>query len=449
MSRQLHLNLFIQSRGHHEASWRHPLASPLPLTDVRFYQDVARRAEAGLFDSIFLADQLALGNDVARAGRTWLEPITTLAALAGATRRIGLIATASTTYTEPYNLARQFASLDHLSKGRSGWNIVTSTGGGQNFGPERVTGHEQRYARAEEHVQIVKRLWDSWRDDALSGDRNTGIYAKADAIRPIGFHGQHFHVEGPLNIPRPPQGRPVLVQAGASETGRQFAAAHADVIFISNQNFEFVRQFYADMKRRVREGGRNPDHVRILMGCAPLVAPTEAAAFALRDELAELVNYTEAIPNLESAFGGVSLSGLSLDSRIPPGLAHAGNDHLVLALASRDLLAAMRYDQQAGRALMEQYRLVTIVLVYAESARLFHTRNPFAIGGVYEDPATGAGTAALAGYLRDLGWPHGGAIDVVQGEDMGMRSRLHADIGDAPGSSIRVAGTARFMQACP
>jgi PhzF family phenazine biosynthesis protein len=138
-------------------------------------------------------------------------------------------------------------------------------------------------------------------------------------------------------------------------------------------------------------------------------------------------------------------SEADLDPRIPPGLAHAGNDHLVLALASRDLLAAMRYELQAGRELMQAHGLVTIVLVWAESARLFHTRNPFAAGGVYEDPATGAGTAALAGYLRDLGWPHGGAIDVVQGEDMGMRSRLHADIGDAPGSSIRVAGSARFM----
>ncbi|MCS0591706.1 PhzF family phenazine biosynthesis protein [Massilia norwichensis] len=134
-----------------------------------------------------------------------------------------------------------------------------------------------------------------------------------------------------------------------------------------------------------------------------------------------------------------------LDPRIPPGLAHAGNDHLVLALASRDLLAAMRYELEAGRTLMQAHGLVTIVLVWAESARLFHTRNPFAFGGVYEDPATGAGTAALAGYLRDLGWPHGGAIEVVQGEDMGMRSRLQAGIGDAPGSAIRVAGTARFM----
>ena len=148
---------------------------------------------------------------------------------------------------------------------------------------------------------------------------------------------------------------------------------------------------------------------------------------------------------VKAALGLFGYGEADLDPRIPPGLAHAGNDHLVLALASRALLAAMRYELQAGRELMLAHGLVTIVLVWAESARLFHTRNPFAVGGVLEDPATGAGTAALAGYLRDLGWPHGGAIDVVQGEDMGMRSRLHAGIGDAPGSSIRVAGTARFM----
>jgi len=138
-------------------------------------------------------------------------------------------------------------------------------------------------------------------------------------------------------------------------------------------------------------------------------------------------------------------SEADLDTRIPPGLAHAGNDHLVLALQSRELLAAMRYDLEAGRTLMRAWGMPTIVLAWAESTRLFHTRNPFAFGGVYEDPATGSGTAALAGYLRDLGWPHGGAIDVVQGEDMGMRSRLHAEIGDTKGGSIRVAGTARFM----
>ena len=161
MTRRMHLNLFIQSRGHHEASWRHPAASPLPLTDIRYYQDVAQRAEAGRFDSIFLADQLALDGDVARAGRSWLEPITVLAALATSTRHIGLIATASTTYTEPFNLARQFASIDHMSNGRAGWNIVTSwlAAAARNYGGTGQVSHADRYARGEEFVQVVKALF--------------------------------------------------------------------------------------------------------------------------------------------------------------------------------------------------------------------------------------------------------------------------------------------------
>src|ERR1700755_2750532 len=160
MQRQMHLNLFIHSRGHHEASWRHPGSSPLALTDIRYYQDLARRAEASLFDSIFLADQLALGDDVAQAARTWLEPVTVLAAVAVVTHRIGMIATASTTYTEPFNLARQFASLDHISNGRVGWNIVTSwlATAANNFGGQGQFSHAERYARAEEYMEVVKAL---------------------------------------------------------------------------------------------------------------------------------------------------------------------------------------------------------------------------------------------------------------------------------------------------
>ena len=181
MKRQLHLNLFIHSRGHHEASWRHPASSPLPLTDIRYYQDLAQRAEAALFDSIFLADQLALGDDVAQAARTWLEPITVLAALAVSTSRIGLIATASTTYTEPFNLARQFASIDHISNGRAAWNIVTSwlATAARNFGGAGQVSHADRYARGEEFMAVVKALWDSWADDAVVDDRAGGLYAQA------------------------------------------------------------------------------------------------------------------------------------------------------------------------------------------------------------------------------------------------------------------------------
>src|SRR5437764_2057143 len=210
MKRQLHLNLFFHSRGHHEASWRHPASSPLALTDIRYYQDLARRAEAALFDSIFLAAQLALGEDVPQAARTWLEPVTVLSALAVSTSHIGLIATASTTYTEPFNLARQFASIDHISNGRAGWNIVTSwlAAAARNYGGDGQVSHADRYARGEEFMSVVKALWDSWADDAVLDDRAAGQYARPERIRPIDYRGDFYRVSGPLNMPLPPQGRP-------------------------------------------------------------------------------------------------------------------------------------------------------------------------------------------------------------------------------------------------
>ena len=315
----MHVIIMIGSMGA-AGAWRRP-GNWINQFSFEKYAHLARLAESGKVDALFVADTVELApSQVSSGGPVGKpEPLTLLSAVSAVTQSIGLIGTASTTFTEPYNVARQFASLDHLSKGRSGWNIVTSVGGGRNFGPERLSDHEQRYVRADEHVQIVKKLWDSWRDDAIVVDRNTGIYAKADAIHPIGFRGQHFQVEGPLNLPRPPQGRPVLVQAGASEVGRQFAATHAEVVFISNQNLEFSRSFYADMKRRAVEQGRDPKHIKILVGVSPIIAPTEAEAIALRDELADLVNYSDAIPSLEVTLG-VSLSGLSLDSHIPPDL---------------------------------------------------------------------------------------------------------------------------------
>ena len=314
----MHVVIMIGSMGA-AGAWRRP-GNWINQFSFDRYAQLGRWAESAKVDALFVADTVELAPSQVRSGGPVgkPEPLTLLSAVAAVTQHVGLIGTASTTFSEPYNVARQFASLDHLSKGRSGWNIVTSVGGGRNFGPERLTDHEQRYVRAEEHVQIVKRLWDSWRDDAIVADRKAGVYVKPDAIRPIGFHGQHFQVEGPLNLPRPPQGRPVLVQAGASEAGRQFAATHAEVIFISNQNLEYLQNFYADMKRRVSERGRDPNHVKILVGVSPIIAPTETEALALRDELADLVNYSDAIPSLEVTLGGISLSGLSLDSHIPP-----------------------------------------------------------------------------------------------------------------------------------
>ena len=313
--RQLHLNLFIQSRGHHEASWRHPKATPLPLTDVRYYIDLAKRAEAGLFDSIFLADQLALGDDVENAARSWLEPVTLLAALSVATSRIGLIATASTTYTEPFNLARQYASLDHMSGGRIGWNIVTSwlATAARNFGGQQVS-HADRYERGEEFMTVVKGLWDSWADGAVLDDRSGGRYADASRIRAIKHEGEHYKVAGPLNMPRSPQGRPVLVQAGSSDTGRRFAARHAEAVFTAHLEKATAKAFYVDLKALAVDGGRRADQVLILPGLSPMIGSSEAEARRLAAELEDLSDPEVGRKRLSGRFGGYDFSHLGLDT---------------------------------------------------------------------------------------------------------------------------------------
>jgi FMN-dependent oxidoreductase (nitrilotriacetate monooxygenase family) len=320
MKRQLHLNLFFSSRGHHEASWRHPDTSPLALTDIRYYQDLAQRAEAAKFDSIFLADQLALGGDAHQAARTWLEPLTVLAALAVSTSRVGLIATASTTYTEPFNLARQFASIDHISNGRAAWNIVTSwlATAANNFGGAGQVSHADRYARGEEFMTVVNKLWDSWAEDAVIDDRASGAYAHADRIRPINHRGDFYQVEGPLNIPRCPQGRPVLVQAGSSDTGRRFAAQHAEAVFTAHMAKETAREFYADLKRIAASLGRNPAHVLILPGLSPMIAGTEAEAQRLARETNDLTDPEVGRKRLSNRFGGHDFSHLPLDRPLSP-----------------------------------------------------------------------------------------------------------------------------------
>jgi FMN-dependent oxidoreductase (nitrilotriacetate monooxygenase family) len=315
MKRQLHLNLFIHSRGHHEASWRHPDSSPLPLTDIRYYQDLVQSAERALFDSVFLADQLAVGGDVAQAPRTWLEPITVLAALAVSTSRIGLIATASTTYTEPFNLARQFASIDHLSNGRAAWNIVTSwlATAADNFGGAGQISHADRYARGEEFMTVVNELWDSWAADAVIDDRAGGFYARRERIRPINHRGAFYGVTGPLNLPRCPQGRPVLVQAGSSDTGRRFAARYADAVFTAHMAKSTAQEFYADLKQLAAAEGRTPAHVLILPGLSPMIGSTEIEAKRLEREVNELTDPVVGRKRLSGRFGGYDFSHLPLD----------------------------------------------------------------------------------------------------------------------------------------
>ena len=313
--RRIHLNLFIHGRGHHEAAWRHPTASPLPLTDIGYFQQLARRAEAGLFDSIFLADQLALPDDVANAPRNWLEPITALAALAASTERIGLIGTCSTTYTEPYNLARMFASLDHISHGRVGWNIVTSwlATAAQNYGGEGQIGHAERYAKADEFMAVVTALWDSWDDGIIADDRATGRYADRTGIRAIDHSGSNYRVGGALNMPRGPQGRPVFVQAGSSESGRNFAARYAEAVFTAQMEKSTAQEFYTDLKARAAAVGRAADQVIVLPGLSPIVCSTEREAERLWEELSDLSDVEVGRKRLSGRFGGHDFSALPLD----------------------------------------------------------------------------------------------------------------------------------------
>lgn len=315
MTRELHLNLFINGRGHHETAWRHPASTRKALSDLSYYRDLALAAEAAKLDSIFFADQLALGEELAHAARGELEPIVLLGALAASTSRIGLIATASTTYNEPYNLARQFASLDHISAGRVGWNIVTSwaPGAARNFGQDAQVGIDQRYARAHDFVEAVSKLWDSWAADAIVDDRDGGLYARPERVAPAAHRGSHFNVAGALNIPRSPQGRPVYVQAGASTDGRAFAARYAEAIFTAHLTKESAIAFYSDIKTQALTLGRSPDQIVILPGLSAAIGSTEAEAKRVWEELNELSHPSVGLARLSSRFGGHDFSHLRLD----------------------------------------------------------------------------------------------------------------------------------------
>ena len=313
--RDLHLNVFIHARGHHEAAWRHPSASRQALTDIDYYGQIARTAEAGLLDSLFFADILTLFDEAEHSIKGGLEPLTLLAALATMTQRIGLIATASTTYTEPFNLARQFASLDHIGHGRIGWNIVTSwiPGAERNFGHERQMAHADRYALAEEFVEVALGLWDSWADDAIIDDPRSGRFTNARRIRAINHAGPHYRVAGPLNVPRPPQGRPVLVQAGSSATGMRFAARHAEAVFTAHLEKSTALDFYREIKAAAAAEGRAAEQILVLPGLSATIGSTEAEAQRIAQELNELTDPRTGLERLSNRFGGHDFSHLDLD----------------------------------------------------------------------------------------------------------------------------------------
>ncbi|HSV41118.1 MAG TPA: LLM class flavin-dependent oxidoreductase [Nocardioidaceae bacterium] len=326
MSRQLSLNAFLHDTGHHEASWRHPDSGVERIGDITWWQEIARKAEAAKLDAVFLADGPAWWGTGHRPSNQF-EPITLLTALATVTERIGLIATASTTFYEPYNLARLFGSLDRVSQGRAGWNIVTtfSEDAAYNFGLDGVPSNEERYARAQDFIDTVTKLWDSWEDDAVLADRASGNYVDTTKVHEINHVGRYLKVKGPFNAPRSAQGRPVYVQAGSSNEGRAFAARNAEAIFTAHQTIEDARAFYDDIKTKARGFGRNPDHVKILPGISPFIADTAQEAAELYQYFNELTVPAYGLEQLEK-MAGVSLGHLELDERVPPEIFRgAGN----------------------------------------------------------------------------------------------------------------------------
>lgn len=318
MTRQLHLNAFLMGVGHHEAAWRHERTDVRNLTDVKHFQRLAQLAERGKLDSVFFADGLAVGPRVKHNTQAIFEPITLLTAMATVTEHVGLIATATTGYIEPYTLARSFASLDHISGGRAGWNIVTSAGEDEaaNFGVEGIPDHGGRYRRATEFVDVATALWDSWEDGALVLDEASGTFADTERVHRIDHDGEHFKVRGPLNTPRSVQGRPLLVQAGSSESGKDFAARYAEAIFTAQRSVADGKAFYRDVKARAVKFGRSADEVKILPGIVPFIGPTEEAARELEQQFTDLISPEYSLRQLSQMLG-VDLTAHALDAPLP------------------------------------------------------------------------------------------------------------------------------------
>ncbi|MFF9085452.1 LLM class flavin-dependent oxidoreductase [Streptomyces sp. NPDC014991] len=320
-TRQLHLNAFLMNTGHHEASWRLPESDPYAHVDLDHYVGLARIAERGTFDSLFLADGPQLWSNLAQRPAGALEPLTLLTALATATEHIGLIATASTSYNSPYNLARRFASLDIISGGRAGWNIVTTAGAeaARNFGLEHEPAHAERYARAAEFLEVALKLWDSWEDDAVVADKAAGVWGDDSRIHPPLHRGTFFSVAGALNVPRSPQGYPLLVQAGSSQDGKAFAARYAEAVFTAQQTLSDAQAFYRDLKALTRRAGRDPERLKVLPGIVPVLGSTQAEARANEQVLEDHIVYDHGVARLESLLQ-LEPGTLELDARLPADL---------------------------------------------------------------------------------------------------------------------------------
>lgn len=323
--KQMNIGMSIRGLGYHPAAWRHPDVPADGTLSFEHYAQSAIMAERGKCDLIFFADGIAIRErdvprgSLARIGYELfeMEPMTLLPALAVVTKHIGLVTTASTTYNEPFNIARKFATLDWISKGRAGWNVVTSWSEAEakNFGREEQLDYDTRYARAAEFVDVVRGLWDSWEDDALIFDKTSGLFHDETKLHALNHKGRFFNVRGPLNVMRPPQGHPIIVEAGASDQGRELAAQTADLVYAIHPTKQAGQAFFRDIKGRMAKFGRDPDQLKVLPALRPIVAKTRAQAQAKYDRMQEVLHPLVGLNRLSNALG--DLSGCDLDGPVP------------------------------------------------------------------------------------------------------------------------------------
>ena len=355
--KQLHFGAFMRPASIHSCSWRYPEAFSDANFNFKHHIRFAQTLEKGLFDALFMADHVALLNmpdEALKRSATVvsLEPLTLLPALAAVTEHIGLIATASTTYNEPYHIARKFASLDHISEGRAGWNVVTSANPLEalNFGLQQAVEHDLRYKRARECYEVVTKLWDSWEDDAIIRNKESGIFADLNKLHPPKHKGEFYAVEGALNVARPVQGWPLIVQAGASEAGRQFASEVAEMVFSAASTIPSAQEYYADIKTRAKAYGRNPDHLKVFPGCFVIIGDTLEEAKSKKRQLDSMVDPSTGMGSL-SVLLGCDASTFELDAPLPDipetNAGQTGRQKLV-DMAREDNMTARELAQYVG-----------------------------------------------------------------------------------------------------
>ena len=404
---QLKLGAFFHPTGHHVASWLDDSAQIDAGTNFRHYAELAQTAERARFDLMFLADALAVRDGRLDALRRWpqymayFEPLTLLSAIAPLTTHLGLVATASTSYNEPYNVARKFASLDLISGGRAGWNVVTSSNQSEafNFGREEHFEHDARYERAVEFSDVVRGLWQSWDDDAFIRDRSSQIYFDPAKLHELNHKGAHFSVKGPLNVARSPQGHPVMFQAGSSEAGRELAARTAEAVFTPQTVLADAQAFYADLKGRMGKFGRKPEHLKVMPGLNPIVGRTAAEARDRHAYLQSLIHPDVGLELLSYSLGKFDLRGYDPDGPLPDEVEHQGTNagqtafRQILGWAREEKLTIRQLYQRFAGARGQRTVVGTASMIADEMQAWF---DGYAVDGFLIQPAT------LPGGLHDF-----------------------------------------------